>query len=534
MKKIRRLPISIKAALSVMEGIGRAKEETVFPQMAVATKEKEKVKVNPVATSTRLFGSYYLTYEQDYAVDLALKGKSLKIEAFAGAGKTSTLSAIAVELEKCSKKGLYLAFNKTIATEAAETFSKNVQCSTAHAFAFKRTSSDLKQKLNFSKLKPEDYINVLSIVDLDLNDNISVAVLLRLTKLTVNRFTQSGNDEITDKQIPYSELKLFNKSDIKTLKVTVVRLAKKLWQLIIDADSIVPLGHDDYLKLWSLSKPQIRKDFILFDEAQDASGVMLAVMQCQKKAQIIYVGDRYQQIYSWRGAVNAMQTVDTPYNCQISQSFRFGQAIADIANIILNKGLGADVAIKGFEKVSSYVHHNSFNQNVDCILFRTNSALIDMLLNLMADGKKVAVAGGCQQAAYMLCGIRDLKEKGKSSHPDLIIFKNYYELRSFIKEEPSSELSPYVALAENHDLTRLINKLYEAHKVREKDADITLSTAHKSKGREWNNVQLADDFRTLGHKLHSDEEINLLYVAVTRAINNLDVSDCEAVLELVD
>ncbi|HIF9233434.1 TPA: UvrD-helicase domain-containing protein [Photobacterium damselae] len=524
MRKVRRLPLSVKAALARNgRELPLNKEKTVFPQRAVAQDQKQ----------TRLFGEYYLTVEQDFAVDLAVECGSLKIEAFAGAGKTSTLAAISTELNKYERKGLYLAFNKTIAMEAAENFPDNVQCSTAHAFAYKRTSSELKEKLKLGKLKPEDYVNILSISDL--NDDVSSAVLLRLTRLSLNRFTQSCDDEISEKHIPKSELKGFSKDNINLLKSVVVSLVERLWKLIIDPSSIVPLGHDDYLKLWSLSKPQIRKDFILFDEAQDASGVMLAVMQCQRKAQIIYVGDRYQQIYSWRGAVNAMQTVDTPNNCEITQSFRFGQEIADIANVVLNKGLSADVAIKGFDKVLSKVYSSTqYGGEFDCILFRTNAALIDRLLALIANGKRVAVAGGCYQAASMLCGIRDLRDKGKTNHPDLIIFKSYSELKISVKEDPSSELSPYVSLAENYDLTVLIKHLYDADKVREDQADITLSTAHKSKGREWNNVLLADDFRAMNHKLHSDEEVNLLYVAVTRAIKNLDVSECEAVLELLE
>lgn len=71
-------------------------------------------------TETRFSRGYYLTAEQDHAVDLAETGGSLKIEAYAGAGKTSTLVAVGDALE--GKRGLYIAFNKTIADEAARKF----------------------------------------------------------------------------------------------------------------------------------------------------------------------------------------------------------------------------------------------------------------------------------------------------------------------------------------------------------------------------------------------------------------------------
>ena len=62
------------------------------------------------------------------------------------------------------------------------------------------------------------------------------------------------------------------------------------------------------------------------------------------------------------------------------------------------------------------------------------------------------------------------------------------------------------------------------------DASIIMTTAHKSKGLDWNCVRLADDFKVLedaenallddpGKPLPEKitQEVNLLYVAMTRA-----------------
>ena len=54
-----------------------------------------------------------ITDEQQHAVNMAQAGHSLKIAAFAGTGKTTTLRAIANA--KHGKRGLYLSFNKAIA-----------------------------------------------------------------------------------------------------------------------------------------------------------------------------------------------------------------------------------------------------------------------------------------------------------------------------------------------------------------------------------------------------------------------------------
>lgn len=55
-----------------------------------------------------------------------------------------------------------------------------------------------------------------------------------------------------------------------------------------------------------------------------------------------------------------------------------------------------------------------------------------------------------------------------------------------------------------------------------KSDEVVISTAHKAKGREWDSVRLAGDFK------HPDDmdtaDLRLTYVAVTRAKEKLDIS----------
>ena len=86
---------------------------------------------------------------------------------------------------------------------------------------------------------------------------------------------------------------------------------------------------------------------------------------------------------------------------------------------------------------------------------------------------------------------------------------------------------------EQHGETRLIARLNETAQD-ERDADLVVSTAHKAKGREWDTVELADDFlpsrKTGDHGHDGDDddrdgaeapldpaEVRLFYVALTRA-----------------
>ncbi|EOH3388453.1 UvrD-helicase domain-containing protein, partial [Campylobacter coli] len=61
-------------------------------------------------------------------------------------------------------------------------------------------------------------------------------------------------------------------------------------------------------------------DFILLDEAQDTNEVMLNVFlnnNCSK----ILVGDTFQNIYGFNKTINALEILDTNYECNLSTSF---------------------------------------------------------------------------------------------------------------------------------------------------------------------------------------------------------------------
>ena len=78
------------------------------------------------------------------ARDLGVRS-SLKIQAFAGTGKTTTLAAIAESLPQ--RKFLYLVFNRAAADEAQHRMPSNVSVRTAHAVAFRSVCYVYKARL---------------------------------------------------------------------------------------------------------------------------------------------------------------------------------------------------------------------------------------------------------------------------------------------------------------------------------------------------------------------------------------------------
>jgi len=190
-----------------------------------------------------------LTDEQRVAVGYFKSQKSLKINAFAGAGKTSTLMA----MSKASKRtGLYLAFNRSIANEAALKFPKYVNCRTTHSLAYKSVAG-IFSKSN-EKLIGTTNVNAinqyLKLGDLVIdNRKIPAITIAGMISRTLQKFKQSNDERIRNSHLP-SVVGPVNQLADKSKKVLaqkIVEEAHQIWSKMIDPSSPIPLGHDGYL-----------------------------------------------------------------------------------------------------------------------------------------------------------------------------------------------------------------------------------------------------------------------------------------------
>jgi superfamily I DNA/RNA helicase len=468
-----------------------------------------------------------LTKEQLWALNLSKTGDDLKIEAFAGSGKTFLLGAIAESLQKDGKTGLYVAFNKAIATEAAAKFPGNVDCRTAHSLAFGAVGRHYKSRLQ--KVNGSVIAKYLNLKDQFLLNHTAVG---NMVLDTIRKFCFSADKIIKADHVPFVELdegsEAATPEHIKQLRVKIAGYAREIWHKMIDQKQSMPITHDVYLKLWSLNNPSLNYDFILFDEAQDANAVMLDIIGQQKRAQKIYVGDRYQQIYSWRGAVNAMDTIKTKHTCRVSQSFRFGQGVADKANEILNTYLDPTVPIhiKGNPDTRSVLNKIPWP---DAIICRTNGQVMSQTIANLTE-HSVYIAGGVNEMVRMLKGAEDLMAGKKTQVTELALFEDWESVKEFAQTKSGGDLKSFVSMVEQYGTKKLAHTLYQTSK-NPSDADITITTAHKAKGLEWERVKLGPDFKypkdDAKHPLNP-EEVNALYVAATRALRQLDVTECKA------
>jgi len=297
---------------------------------------------------------------------------------------------------------------------------------------------------------------------------------------------------------------------------------RRAWTDLQDVAGQLPYKHEHYLKAYELSKPHLDVDFILFDEAQDASPVLLSIVLQQTHAQLVFVGDSAQQIYGFTGAVNALDRVrDTGAQTTfLTQSFRFGPDVATVANGLLAR-LETPLRLVGLDAISSVV---APIPEPDAVLTRTNALAVRTVLTALADGRKAALVGGGTEVVSFAKAAADLMDGKWVSHPELACFSSWGDVLDYVAHDPQgSDLRLMVSLIDEFGPQVIIDGLDKT--CAERDADVIVSTAHKAKGREWNSVQIGGDFTAPkdGGELGADE-LRLAYVAVTRAKRELDVS----------
>lgn len=463
------------------------------------------------------------TDEQIVCIEAASKLEDLRIEAYAGAAKTTTLKLIAQSLSP--KKGLYLAFNKSVVLAAD--FPSNVKARTVNSVAYAKTGKAFKKRLN-TRITGRLVAETLGLSDFSGNGQLimSASDLGAFLLTTIDRFCRDMEPVLKLEHMPMPELKSME------ISAESIRLflwnnyqhqAWKLWEKMSSPTGTFPSRHGVYMKLWAISEPVIKGlDFIMFDEAQDADPLMLAVM-ARQKIPVFYVGDRYQQIYAWRGAVNAMDKIQTNHVARLTKSFRFGSELASMADMLLC-AMGADVTLRGNDDVATELAELD---RPTAILCRTNANVTKWVMQAVKAGDTDFAATGSEDALEFFASSAALK-KGKPGKGKYKLFKSWGEMFAYSLTSDGADLANYFRIEREYGAEFAAGALKKIADNEPGKVSRVISTAHRAKGMEYSEVLLDDDFRSPLDARYKEEDSRLLYVAMTRAMHALDMTRVDA------
>ncbi|MEA3316193.1 MAG: UvrD-helicase domain-containing protein [Campylobacterota bacterium] len=461
------------------------------------------------------------TQQQIEILDAIREFENIKINAFAGTGKTTTLKLISDSFPKI--KILYLAFNTGIKNEAISIFPQNTTIKTTHGLAYaaikKHSHIDLSKLINYRA------------IDISKRFRINYSKAIAALKIFEN-FCNNTARSIKDEDIEHKTAKdMFDQMSENKLTPSH-SFYLKYFYLLISEDNI----------------PQTKYDIIMLDEAQDTNGVTLGIFKYLKAKTRIYVGDKHQQIYSFRGSQNSLDKIDVDKELYLSYSFRFNGYIASYANILLKNFKNEKIKIDTITQPNKDIETNAY-------ISRTNSSLISIIANRIKDRKPFVTIRDPNEIFnltidlyYCLNNERDLIKRNKF----LKEFIDEDEIANYASEVDDFELKTALKIIKEHkdkifEFKEIADKFYLAWQNRARNGFeqrikeiLFLTTAHTSKGLEWDKITISDDYNDFADLIVDAQcnslkefqinqkdiyfanqelidEFNLFYVAITRA-----------------
>lgn len=473
---------------------------------------------------------------------------NIKINAVAGSGKTTTIIEYA-KAKPSNSKILYIAFNRSVKLEAAKRFLDlgltNVRAETAHSLAYKYIVFQNNYTVRKQDYKTHELVELLKLQATG-EKHVEYVVANHILKFT-SYFCNSDREKVQD--LNYLDIVTDDKA--KAFVITYYSYIEKQTRLFLGKmnNGDIDVTHDFYLKKFQLANPKLNYEYILFDEGQDASPAMLDIFLKQSCTKVI-VGDTHQQIYGWRHAINSLEKTSFK-TFYLSTSFRFSQDIANLATEILKLKSILDADFSPLEISGKGTRKE---KQTKAVLGRTNLGLLLKAIEYITEKKNIRqiyFEGNINSYTYAdegasLYDVLNLYNGKRALIRDELIraMKDLDELEDYIEKTDDVQLGMMVEIVREYgnEIPGIIKSLKDKHIANDEkeNAEMIFSTVHRCKGMEYDVVQLVDDFISEAklEKLKNgqdkeeeinlqrvNEEINLLYVAVTRTRSSLYIPE---------
>ena len=284
-------------------------------------------------------------------------------------------------------------------------------------------------------------------------------------------------------------------------------------------------------------------DFVFIDECQDLNAAQRKLfLQClNDNGRFIAVGDPRQAIYGFAGAdvesFNILANLPNTVNLPLSICYRCDSNIINLAQSIVPQIEARENAPAGIVDRQAQLIDI---QDGDMILCRNTAPLVDLCMKFIADNTKAYVKG--KDIGANLINI--IKRTNKKQMKDVFerLNNELYKIGCKVCRKNKCDFSEaksdnlYTSMQDKINAIQVLsNNLESANEVIErielifKDDErsgICLSTIHKAKGLESNNVyiiceELFYPKRAMRIPWQAEQENNIVYVAYTRAKHKL-------------
>lgn len=481
-------------------------------------------------------------YQQDIFDFIQHGNGNSVINALAGSGKTSTI-VNAVKLIPSTCNALFIAFNKEIVKELEKKLAgvKNVQVKTLHSLGLLMIRRNLGTNIEIDEYKYRTFIK----------KNIK-----QLSSADFDKMTTKLIQQYTDNVIQLCDLGRYN---LAQCEKDLLQVSARHDIPIIDDEcnavlNVMKWGRENTTSIdftdmvWlpyelTLNPIGLQYDYIFIDECQDLNAAQRELfLRCFRRGtRFIAVGDKKQAIYSFAGAdaesFAKLQNLPNTTTLPLPISYRCPKKVVNLANQFVDTMECREGAPDG-----EIVHNVSIKDihDGDMVLCRTKMPLIKLYMRYLRMGVKSYVRG--QDIGLNLLRMVDKTEQivlNVSLQKDGVFARLYDDLfeernRLMIKRGMDLEdatfsnqiMNKYDSIKALEILAEGLTSARDLHdrieNVFAESADgVCLSTIHKAKGLEANNVYILCKTlmpsRLATQDWEKEQEQNLMYVAYTRA-----------------
>lgn len=457
------------------------------------------------------------------------------LQGYAGCGKTSVLEMIYYSEPARKKETLFSAFNRDIVNSVGY-HNPELECLTFDQLGFKlglRKSPWHRELISTGSVNYPELSAALGIKPnsiLSGYENISGHKITRLVYMIIERYSNSYSDCWTDNLIT---------SEITSLDARnqLLMYAENLWAAMVATPDLFqsPMLKPSFVtKHWSLTNGKIPPRFsrLFLDEAQDVNGAFARVLDNSPNLQIITAGDRYQQLYGWRGAINAMDKMEGS-RLSVTCSFRYGEDLSGFSNTLLSL-----ISDAPKEQITSYnpdintkiIPYEGVAPQGDVVLARSRASIFEIARKLANENTAFHLNLDIPEWAWLLSSSLALYngENDANKHRLILPHDSWFQLESWAETAMDTDLLTCIKIVKKYSDTLMkdLKKIGSLNVAPDYQGCVILSTTHKIKGRDWDRVVLADDFLNIIEKENVtpgqiDEELCIIYVALTRAKKEL-------------
>ena len=461
---------------------------------------------------------------------------ALIVEAVAGSGKTFTIVK-AAHLIPLAHKAVFLAFNKSIATELGNKLPDHVESKTLNALGWALCRYRIGKHITIERFKTRDLIDKhlpeeAREVQAELLNIMGKAKSHGL--IPAGMRTPRGTYEATDDRW----LELMSRYDVDPNgcgEATFIMWANIILKAGLEEQNVFDFDDQLYVPV-ALDLPAWGYDWIIIDEAQDVSHVQRTLLSkfLKRNGRLIAVGDSHQAIYGFRGADSqSLANIGRVFKAEtlpLSISYRCPRKVVEVAQQFVPHIECNETAEDGEVLNPTSWAVDSFS-DTDLIVSRTTAPLIELAYKCISEGKKVHVMGR-EIGKGLVNVVKKAAGKRVKSKDDFRPKLDRWQDRMIRKAERDE--SKIAAVQDKVDCINIlaagldtVAELITAIETIFSDAQggTTLATVHKAKGLEAPRVFILCPenmpSKWARQPWQQEQERNLQYVAVTRALETL-------------